>query len=505
LLFSGNSPIKDTNRSANLVLNICAYLELHDILQLSSTSKAWYYSLSEAFLAVLTSQWLVPLKTRQILSDLVGAFAGAHQRPIYNWKQLHRYLEGISQEVDPSTALHEQLLTISAVAHFLMTEDPAEEAYRSFLAESIKWISQASKSIADRWTFGPTGDGKGVIFDIRDAPNVAIILDRIGALAKSHLESFVRDLAKTHLQPVLRDYADAKESEDEALEVLLCVAEIWRKLRDLASVLASWLEPFERFLVLNESTSKPIMRSCIDIKSTLLDAMETELLVEKSTVLTCAFKIPDSVLRSHSSLLHHLAPFFSVIKEPAAATFFPRPSHLMAETRKKPKNALVKTVDGFRIKTPIKHIERWSKLQMDLEKALKAGSHWNIDDTLDEAIDFPELLLIEDYHRLRSFSEILDESEGVDDDSRREACKSFARSKLVDPRTFAAFLLSGREVGLELLVTALQDTLSEANAQHASLQVQPNDESDGSSEAEGEPSRDPLPPHGEPDEYETEG
>lgn len=424
------------------------------------------------FLEVSKREWPVATRSRQILSELASAFGGAVIRPVYDWKQVYRYLENIKEEVDTSIAIHEQLMSITAFAHFSLITDYMDEDYNSFLSKTIDWISM-SASIATRAV-------ENLISGPRIAKTeklVAILFSSYHRLVDEWIDSFIADLYSTHIVPIFREYSASKAPED-ALETLISLNELFSKCRDFGAVLNAIIRPLNSLVM-----HYPLLHSlsCYNVKRSLSTALKHKLPEMFAPSLFEVVFACEALREENARHLSLLSEYFHIIEEPALATFVPVEEKRIFRVLKQ---VFVQTCDGARLLLFIRDVEQFQKLHLDLERAVRIGTKFFIDDTLDEEIEMPSLVMRSDLTHLIAFTELLAQGASLDADMQRIGHFSFLRPFLHEPRVLAALIISAREVGLEPLIEALNTNLNLIKAQEVQNENEQNFESASSSSSD---------------------
>lgn len=404
----------------------------------------------------MEAEWPVATRSRRILSELASAFGGAIISPVYDWKQLYRYLESIKSEVDVSIALHEQLLSLTALAHFILITDDMGDSYHSYLRQTTEWIS-VSASLLSKSVKSLIGGEKNVkVLEL-----IALFFSLSKRLVEEWATVFVQDVYRTHVTPIFSDYLGTKSAED-ALETLILLAESFTKVRHFTSVLLAAIAPLNDLLSLESLKHL----SCINIKPALTEALKALPVDFKTALFELTFAC-DALRSDHAQHLYPLEDYFQLIEEPALATFMPKEE---GRTFKVLRQACVRLCDESRVFLRINHLERFESLSLDLEHAMRIGSRLHLDDTLDLELTLPKLIFRSDLDRLLEFSEILDETTTFDAENQQEARLAFVRKFLENPRDLAVLLLSAREVGLKPLQEALETTIKLMNSTKSSTE-----------------------------------
>lgn len=397
-------------------------------------------------------------RSRRILSELASAFGGAIISPVYDWKQLFRYLESIKSEVDISIALHEQLLSLTALAHFILITDDMDESYNAYLHQTTEWVAVSASLLSNAVKSLIGGEKKPKVFEL-----IATFFSLFNRLVEEWITVFVKDVYRTHVMPIYLDYSASKSAED-ALETLILLAESFSKARHFTSVLMASIAP------LNDLLSLEYLKhlSCINIKPALIDALKSLPSEIKMALFELTFAC-ESTRSDHAQLLYPLEDFFQVIEEPALASFMPKEE---GRTFKVPRQACVRLCDESKVFLRIKHLERFETMSLDLEHAMRIGTRLHLDDSLDVELTLPKLIFRSDLEKLVEFSEITDETETFDAEIQREAHLGFVRKFIESPRDLAVLLLAAREVGLKPLEEALTTTISLLNTPTEPSEVQ---------------------------------
>lgn len=411
---------------------------------------------------LLDTHWPVPTRSRQILSELATAFGGAVISPVYQWKQVYRYLEGIKEEVDLPIAFHEQILAITAFAHFSLISDGFDANFEAYHSQTLSWIDISSTSIV-----GTLLKGFG---DRSHEVSVRRLLEAHSALLSDFLETFVGDIARTHVSPAFESYLESESSED-ALELLILLSEAWVKTKRFVRVLVASCTPMDPLLALYP----PLMGlNLFNLKETVQHAVKQHMWdALKSRAFDVVLKC-DPQLSTHYELLQPLRSFFEMLKEPALAQFMPAPTE---RSVKQPRFVILRTADGFRFKVPIKHVLRFDSCTLDLERAERVGTSLDVDDTLDEELEMPQLLVSSDWIPLRDFSEVLDEIDLLEVEERENERIRFVTEKLLrhrEPREIAGVILGARELGFQTLTHAIYAALEASKGQRNPSSTNPS-------------------------------
>ena len=355
----------------------------------------------------------------------------------------------MKDEVDPPIAFHEQILAITAFAHFSTVSDGICADFERYHDETVSWINVASCAIVKSLVSVGGGRSREIL--------VSKLLQAHSTLLNDFLATFVRDMARTHVLPVLESYLVSESSED-ALELLLLLSEGWSKTRRFVRLLFASSSPMDTLLSLH-----PSLRglNLYHLKETLQQSLRQHVWEPLKSLTFDVVLRCDSQLSVNANLLHPLYSFFSLLKEPALAQFMPLATE---RSLRRPKSAILKTVDGFRFTVPLKHILRFDACTLDLERAERIGTYVDADDVLDEELELSDLVFSSDWMLLQEYSEFLDEIEAMEPQEQEEAKRSFTSKMLREkaPREIAAVILGARELGFRSLQESIVNAMGHA-------------------------------------------
>lgn len=428
--------------SVDLVL---ADLDSKDVASMSMTSPEWNHYVKKDFFDTVEREWPVATRSRRILSELASAFGGAIIRPAYDWKQVFRYLESIKSDVDASIAIHEQLLSLTALAHFLLITDDMDDHYKLYLTQTVEWISLSAKILVNTIESLVDRENRQKTLEL-----VASLFGLYSRLVDEWVATFVSDLYKTHVIPIFDTYNESNSAE-EALETLILIAESFLKARDFSSALWAAIAPLNAL-----TTTEPLQHlPAFNLKPGLIQALKNLPENVKSSLFKITFAC-DGLRADHVKYLYPLEDYFSIIDEPALAAFMPRDE---SRSFKVPRYASVLFSDESRLYLPIKHLERFETISLDLEHALRVGNRLHLDESLDSELRLPNLILRSDLATIEEFSALLDDIEALDDENREDAMINWTQKFLENPRDLAVLLLASREIGLVPLQNTIEKVM----------------------------------------------
>lgn len=430
---------------------ILSQLASQDTISLSLTSPDWKHHIKNDTLATLEAEWPVATRSRRILSELASAFGGAIIGPAYSWKHVLRYLESIKSEVDVSIAVHEQLMGLTALAHFILITDDMDASYHEFLRQATEWTSVSASLLSNAAEGLISGEKSVKLLEL-----MATLMSLYHRLTNEWITTFVSDLYRTHVLPPFEAYAASKSPED-ALETLILLAESFSKARHFAAALQTAITPLNAL-----TTLAPLKHiSCLNLKPALTEALKALPENLKVALFELTFAC-DSLRADHAHLLYPLYDYFNVVEEPALASFMPKEE---GRSFKIPRQACVRLGDDSRLFLPLKTLERFDAMALDLEHATRMGSRLNLDDSLDVELSLPKLIFRSDLDLLLDFVEIIEDSESLEEEVRMETMLKFVQPFLQNPRSLAVLLLSAREIGLKPLQSILESVIEQLQPQ----------------------------------------